>query len=67
MDFDRVRGGKIKNIAVLFSAAYKLDLIIEEIAKCEVVCSNCHRIRTKNRNQGNSTNKPRINNIKCIR
>lgn len=24
-------------------------LVLEEIAKCELVCANCHRLRTKNR------------------
>lgn len=26
------------------------EKIIEEIAKCEIVCANCHRIRTHRRN-----------------
>lgn len=50
MDFDHLRD-KIKSIATMVSAAYKLDLIKEEIAKCEVVCACCHRIRTASRRQ----------------
>ncbi len=46
MDFDHIRGHKVKSIASFVSGAYKLDLIKEEIAKCEVVCACCHRIRT---------------------
>lgn len=51
MDFDHVRGEKIKGIANYVSGAYKLDLIKEEIAKCEVVCACCHRIRTWKRGE----------------
>jgi hypothetical protein len=46
MDFDHIRGAKIKSVSSYVSGAYKLDLIKEEIAKCEVVCACCHRIRT---------------------
>lgn len=49
MDLDHVRGAKVSTIARMVSAGYKLDLIKEELAKCEVVCSNCHRVRTATR------------------
>ena len=45
MDFDHVRGTKQANVAELINTLSK-KRIDEEIAKCEVVCSNCHRIRT---------------------
>jgi len=45
MDFDHVRGVKHANVMELVSTLSKKK-IDEEIAKCEVVCSNCHRIRT---------------------
>ncbi len=48
MDFDHVRGQKHKNVAELISTLSKKK-IDEEIAKCEIVCSNCHRVRTHNR------------------
>lgn len=48
MDFDHVRGRKHKNVSELIDSLSKKK-IDEEIAKCEVVCSNCHRIRTHNR------------------
>lgn len=48
MDFDHVRGRKHKNVAELIDTLSKKK-IDEEIAKCEIVCSNCHRIRTHNR------------------
>lgn len=51
MDFDHASGGKVKSIASMVGQAYKLDLIREEIAKCEVVCACCHRIRTATRRE----------------
>jgi len=51
MDFDHVRDGKVKTIASMVSQGYKIDLIKEEIAKCDIVCACCHRIRTANRNE----------------
>lgn len=45
MDFDHVRGQKQKNVMELIPTLSKKK-IDEEIAKCEIVCSNCHRIRT---------------------
>jgi hypothetical protein len=45
MDFDHVRGKKHANVMELIPTLSKKK-IDEEIAKCEVVCSNCHRIRT---------------------
>lgn len=44
MDFDHVRGVKVGNVSTL--ALWSIARILEEISKCEVVCSNCHRIRT---------------------
>ena len=37
---------KHKAIADMVARAYSLDKIIAEIQKCEVVCANCHSIRT---------------------
>lgn len=45
MDFDHVRGVKQKNVAELINTLSKKK-IDEELAKCEIVCSNCHRVRT---------------------
>ena len=44
MDFDHVRGQKHANVMELVSTLSKKK-IDEEIAKCVIVCSNCHRIR----------------------
>lgn len=51
MDFDHIRGVKHKSIAQLYSGAYKLELVKEEIEKCEIVCACCHRVRTLARGQ----------------
>ena len=45
MDFDHVRGKKHKNVMELVPTLSKKK-IDEELAKCEIVCSNCHRART---------------------
>ena len=51
LEFDHVRGIKSKDISRLISN-YSLDLIIEEIKKCDVRCANCHRRRhAKDSNQ----------------
>ena len=54
MDFDHVRGTKQANVAELINTLSKKRLD-EEIAKCEVVCSNCHRARTYLRKNGKKT------------
>lgn len=49
LDFDHIYDNKIENVA----ACKTFASAIEEIKKCEVVCSNCHRIRTINRLHNN--------------
>lgn len=44
MDFDHKRGIKLAHLSSL--AANSIEKILEEIAKCDLVCANCHRIRT---------------------
>jgi hypothetical protein len=48
MDFDHVRGEKKFNIGPT-AAANSVKMILEEAKKCDIVCSNCHRIRTRAR------------------
>jgi hypothetical protein len=48
MDLDHIEGQKTGTLAHMKS--YSEKRVQEEINKCEAVCSNCHRIRTFNRN-----------------
>lgn len=57
MDFDHV-GGKTRSIATMVASAYKLDLILEEIKKCEIVCACCHRLRTAARKENSAPMAP---------
>jgi len=49
MDFDHVRGEK--RFCLSTSISRTLHDVLEEIKKCELVCSNCHRLRTFIRRQ----------------
>ena len=49
MDFDHVRDKKSFIVSAGTDCAYSLIKIQKEIDKCDLVCSNCHRIRTDNR------------------
>jgi hypothetical protein len=46
LDFDHVKGKKEYNVAKMMNSSLSWSKILSEIAKCEVVCANCHRIRT---------------------
>lgn len=47
MDFDHI-GDKRDNISRLLASVGDTALL-DELAKCEVVCANCHRVRTAER------------------
>jgi len=50
MDFDHVRG--IKEFHIAMSVQHvSIKRLNAEMDKCDVVCSNCHRIRTYNRRE----------------
>ena len=56
MDFDHIDLKKV-NIARLANSEASIKTIKSEISKCEIVCSNCHRLRTWQRERdrwGNS-------------
>jgi hypothetical protein len=45
MDFDH-RPGTDKKFGVAEMGGRRMSVVLEEIAKCDIVCANCHRIRT---------------------
>jgi hypothetical protein len=45
MDFDHVRGKKLFSIGEISGWVAARHRLYKEINKCEVVCSNCHRLR----------------------
>jgi hypothetical protein len=47
LDFDHVRGEKA--FVLGDSSGRNIGSVIAEVEKCDVVCSNCHRIRTARR------------------
>lgn len=66
MDFDHRPGEqKVAGVSVLSNKGdrhdgdnrFHRDRMLAEVAKCDLVCANCHRTRTKTRN--NSSYMPR--------
>jgi hypothetical protein len=47
MDFDHVRDCKRDSVSQM--AYHSFNTILAEVAKCDLVCANCHRIRTETR------------------
>lgn len=45
MDFDHVSGQKVKPVSQMTGGSW--EAIEREIAKCDLVCANCHRVRTQ--------------------
>jgi protein-arginine kinase activator protein McsA len=48
LDFDHLRDKEF-GISRAIQMGKSLDKIVKEIEKCEIVCSNCHRQRTHDR------------------
>jgi hypothetical protein len=46
LDLDHVRGEKNQNVCDMVRKGFSINKIQEEIDKCEVRCSNCHRRKT---------------------
>ena len=49
LEFDHVRGEKSGNISEMIASGHSIARLQTEIEKCDVVCANCHRIRTGDR------------------
>ena len=47
MDFDHVRGAKFAGVGQMM--IYSRKRLLREVAKCDIIYSNCHRIRTAKR------------------
>lgn len=53
LDFDHIdRETKSFNVGDGMRRGYSLDKIKNEMAKCRVLCANCHRIKTWEENTG---------------
>ena len=49
LDFDHINDDKEFNISEFRRHTSGFNKVKKEISKCEIVCANCHRIRTANR------------------
>jgi hypothetical protein len=59
LDFDHVRG--VKSFNVSQDPKVALNKLLAEIAKCDVVCANCHRIHTYEQRHWHTKRKTPIN------
>jgi hypothetical protein len=57
MDFDHVRGEKKRSVGYAIGIGWSDAKLHAEIAKCDVVCANCHRQRSHDR--GHLNGRPR--------
>lgn len=46
MQFDHIGADKVADISSMISRRAPWKRVLEEIAKCELVCANCHATRT---------------------
>ena len=51
LEFDHKSGFEKLGSPTEMAAYFGIEKAMEEIKKCDVVCANCHKIRTYNRNQ----------------
>jgi len=58
MDFDH-RPGEAKKFGIARFGDRPLGVVLQEIAKCDLVCSNCHRLRTHRRRNHQEIGTPR--------
>lgn len=55
MDFDHIAENKSFGVGQSWTKPW--DVVLDEIKKCEIVCSNCHRTRTRVRKSHLKTNR----------
>lgn len=53
MQFDHARGSKVKDISKMVRRS-SWAAVLREIKKCDLVCANCHAVRTWTRIHGGS-------------
>lgn len=59
MEFDHVRGEKRECVSVMvYRQGFSISEIKKEIEKCDIVCANCHRMRTVLRKSSHSGRAP---------
>ena len=51
LQFDHIGDDKKASVSNLIRSDYSWSTIKTEILKCEVVCANCHAVRTQSRGQ----------------
>lgn len=49
LEFDHIRGVKRHGVKRMLAGTYSLEAVMQEIAKCDVRCANCHRRITAKR------------------
>ena len=49
LDFDHVHGEKVASLSSMAGENKPWALLMAEVEKCDVVCANCHRVRTARR------------------
>jgi len=52
LEFDHKPGYKKIDVVYRVLKTYGREMAWKEVAKCDVVCSNCHKVRTYAREQG---------------
>lgn len=45
LEYDHL-GDKTHNVCDIVQGGYVLEVVVKEVAKCRVLCANCHRIAT---------------------
>jgi hypothetical protein len=58
LEFDHVQGQKFREIADLFTWGSNWSTLEAEIAKCEIRCANCHRIKSIEQGKGWRSTQP---------